>query len=653
MVTRRVRRLLLLGTLLGCLVGGIPAVAAEESGSLDRRLLEVSRRDLPLAARLKSASRALASREALDPELAVRAGTALLPAALEPAGWLILRGLDTGFVSREIRVAGREAVREAFAAAPADAAAIRATLAALGLSLGARDEAFAGAVTAQWPAGDFVQAVLRRELGTLRTASGALLLGTDADAIRTALETTRASAVLLDDATEDEPQRMRAGLDGLLAAKDEALPLLLHEAEQGAAGSPAGRMPRAARAILALGMMKDRRATPVLARCLTSTDGWVRVAAATALGDSEDPAAAVPLAVHLATLGDLFRARDQWDYPGASETTVPEADWRRVDYFAVDCAAADSLLRLGVPNAAGYLIHEKLDPSKSNSRIRVFQDAVDALRRSMPQLKASTYNVDAGLPQRDATFTVLAMRWRRMRDSLEPAPLEQDPGFSKAARALAEKLRGTDVRTFMITKPACALLGRAMTPTLIETLAEATKGSAHVALSETLGLVRDPRAIDPLLAELRDKRPFVRARAAEALGVYVQDERARKALIETLRDAKAGPRVSALKALVGAPQDAAVLAAVKANEPKTPSKDWAMARTAVLLVQEGAAHWAPFEEGLGSEQRYVREAWWRMLRTALDWPAHMHDAKSKPDVPHVRRVTKAVALARLAARRME
>ena len=35
--------------------------------------------------------------------------------------------------------------------------------------------------------------------------------------------------------------------------------------EQGVLGTPQGRMPRAARAILALGMIRDRRATPVLA----------------------------------------------------------------------------------------------------------------------------------------------------------------------------------------------------------------------------------------------------------------------------------------------------------------------------------------------------------------------------------------------------
>ncbi len=653
-VTPWVPRLLLQAALalgLGvALLVSAGSATAKEPVDTDRLLFETARSDLPLAQRLKAAGRVLARRETVDADLAVRAGAALLPDAAEPAAWLILRGSDAGFVGDEMRKRGVAAVQAAWQSAQAPAE--RARLAAVGWLLGHRAEPFPAAMTAVWPLPDLVRAVLRREIGHMQGASGAPALAGGAAAVRLVLEESAACAALLDKANRDDPAQMRAGLDGLVDLGSDALPLLLHEAESGAAGAPAGRMPRAARAIVVLGQLHDRRATPVLARCLTSTDGWVRAAAAGALGDLGDPAGAVPLAVGLATLGDLFRARDQWDYPGTSETTVPEADWRRVDYFAVDCAAADALLRLGIPNAAGYLIHDKLDPSKSNSRIRVFQDAVDALRRSMPDLDATQYNVDAGLPQRDAAFAALATRWRVLRDTLTPALDETDANFRKEARALAEKLRGTDVRTFMITKPACALLGRTMTPTLIETLQVATKGSARAELAETLGLVRDPRAIPTLLGLLKDERPFVRARAAEALGVYVDgSEEVRRALLQTLRDPKEGARISALKGLVAAPRSADVLAAVQAARPQRVSKDWAMAETAVLLVQEGPAHWDTVAKGLASEHRYIREAWWRMLRTALDWPAYLHAAKAKPATRHVRRVTKAMVLERLAGRR--
>ncbi|MDJ0522567.1 MAG: HEAT repeat domain-containing protein [Planctomycetota bacterium] len=649
MVTPRVAVLWLIvagGVALGVLSA---PVQAEEGAADRRRLLEVARRDLPLATRLASAARALRAKADLDPELAVRAGASLLAEAPEPGAWLALRGADAGFLPREVRLETRTAIRAAWPAAQDDRA--RARLAALGWLLGEREMAYAEAMTAAWPPQDLVRAVLRREIGSLRSAAGSPVLAGDATGVRSALEASLPIAALLDTAVEDDPQRMREGLDGLLAKGGAAVPLLLHEAEQGVRGEPAGRMPRAARAILVLGMLKDRRATPVLARCLQSTYGWVRAAAATALGDLGDPAGAVALAVHISTPGDLFRARDQWDYPGKSETTVAEGDWARIDYFVVDGAAADSLLRLGVPNAAGYLIHQQLDPSRQHARIRVFQDARDALRRAMPELGADRYNVDAGLPLRDAVFADLARAWREKRDTLEPGPLEKDPGFRRAARELVANLRGTDVRTFMITKPACALLGRTVTPTLIETLEVATRGSARVALAETLGLVRDPRAIEPLLGMLKEDQAFVRARAAEALGTYVHEPRVREALIATLADPKAGPRISALKGLVGADPNPDVLAAVKKHRPAQPSQDWAMAESAVLLVQEGAAHWPPFEAGLAHEQRYVREAHWRMLRTALDWPAYMHDAKAKPDAPHVRRVTRESVLARLEARR--
>jgi len=650
-VTRRLPLLLLTGLALLVAATRTPPARAEEKPDPGRLLLEAARRDLPLATRLKSVARVLATRGDLDADLAVQAGASLMAEAPGPAGWLMLRGVDAGYLPGDARRAATEAVEAAWSATSAGDAAARAQVAAVGLLLGRRGEGQAELLTDTWPPSDFVHAVLRRELGHLRDSTGALVLEAGAAAVRSALAETQATAALLDQATEDDPEVMRAGLDGLMAQGANAVPLLLHEAEQGALGEPVGRMARAARAILALGQLHDRRATPVLARCLLATDGWVRVSAATALGDLGDPAGAPPLAVHLATAGDLFRVRDQWDYPGTADTTVPESEWATVDYFVVDCAAADSLMRLGAPNAAGYLVEEKLDPSKANSRIRVFQDAVDALRRSLPQLEATRYNVDAGLPYRDRAFAEMAHRWHALRDKLPSRIDEDDPGFRKAARELAERLRGTDIRTFMITKPACALLGRCMTPTLIETLAAATKGSACAELAETLGMVRDPRAVPTLLALLKDERPYVRARAAEALGTYVEREEVLAALLALLQDPKQGPRISALKGLVGARPNPAVLAAVRANRPERVSNDWTLAETVLLLVQEGEQHWAPIEQGLSSQHRYEREEWWRMLRTALDLPAYLHDAKALPDARHVRRVTKEVALARLAERR--
>ena len=642
----------MLALCLGLLLASAPA-RAEDAGEISRALLEAGRTDLPIERRLSAAARVLAARGAPEPDAAVQAGLGLLPHAPETAGWLILRGTDAGWVEERVRERGRVAIDGALQTMEDGQA--RALLAAAGLLLGRRPEGVAAMVLPSDAMPDLVRAVLRRELGALQDAEGRLVMDGDVAAVRAALAATTPVARQLDEATSDDPAHMHAGLGALLAMGAAAVPLLLHEARLGARAEPAGRMARAVRAILALGFMKDRRATPVLAEALTAENGWVRVGAATALGDLGDPAGAVPLAVHLATLGDLYRARDQWDYPGASGTTVSEADWRSVDYFVVDVAAADALLRMGVPQAAGYLIQEKLDPAKANSRIRVYQDAVDTLARALPDAPVGAYNIDAGIPHRERAFVDLAQWWFQHRarpDLLRVRLDETDAGFHRAALELAGRLRGTDVRTFMITKPACALLGRAMTPALIETLQVATKGSACAEIAETLGLVRDPRAIPPLLGLMEDGRPFVRARAAEALAHYVDGQTdVRDALVRMLGDRKPGPRISALKGLVAAPPDPVVLEAVKRLAPATKMEDYARAETVVLLVQEGAAHWPPIEAGLNAEHRYEREGWWGLLRVALDLPEYMHDAGAVPGTPHARRLERDEVLRALQARR--
>ncbi|MDF1701029.1 MAG: HEAT repeat domain-containing protein, partial [Planctomycetota bacterium] len=377
------------------------------------------------------------------------------------------------------------------------------------------------------------------------------------------------------------------------------------------------------------------------------------------LGDLGDPAGAVALAAHLTNTGDVFRSRDQWEYPGATATNVPAERWRQVDYFVVDVAAADALLRLGVKNAAAYVIHKQLDPSVKNARIRVYQDATDALRRAFRHTEAAplvaNYNVDQGFAARDAAFLALAGWWHTHRDDddlLRLALDETDAGFRRALRGLVDKLQGTDVRSFMITKPALEILGTAATPTLIEALQGATRGSARTELSRTLAMVRDPRAIQPLIATLEDRLPFVRAAAAESLGAYVHDHPAAlAAVLATLGDRKPGPRVSALKALVAAPPSAETLAAVVGARPEDASSDWQRAETVFRFVQEGETHWPTIEAGLAHKDRHVREAWWRLLRAALDLPPHAHDPHPALDKPAKRRITRAQVLAALSARR--
>lgn len=644
---------LMLALLAGLPAGGLPVAGAEEGGDpVARALLLAARRDVPLAERLDAAATILGAPEATDAAGTARAALGLVAEAPETAGWLVLKASDGGWIPDALRdrlVEAIEAALGADALAPHD----RARLVAAGVLVGRRPADLASALTRLWPPPDLVRAVLRRDL----LGSGEGALPAEAEAARTAIETQREIAALLDEATLDDADRMRAGMDALLAKGEAAVPLLLHEARIGADGRPVGRMPRAVRAIVVLGMLGDRRATPVLVRGLRSPDGWVRAAAATGLGDLGDPAGAPALAEHLTNTGDVFRARDQWDYPGRSATNVSEQAWRSIDYFAVDVAAADALLRLGAKNAAGYIIHKQLDPSAKNARIRVFQDGVDALRRAFAHTEAkplvAAYNVDSGLPLRDKAFLDLAAWWHTHRDDedvLSRSLDETDAGFRAGTRRLVDKLLGTDVRNFMITKPALELLGTAATPVLIEALAEAERGSARAEIAKTLAMVRDPRAVAALLRMAEDPLPFVRAAAFEALGAYVAaDAKALAALTAGLGDAKPGPRVSALKGLVGAPPSPRLLAAVDAARPEHVSSDWSRAESVLRFVQEGEAHWPAIQAGLEHEDRHVREAWWRLLRAALDLPGHRHDPH--PKAPQAkRRLDKQAALAARAAR---
>ena len=644
----------LLGALmLAALMLPAPASAEEGADEVARALLTAARHDLPLAERLDAAATILGAPDGVDAAGAARAALGLLEEAPETAGWLVLKASDGGWIPDTQRDRLIKAIDAALAGEtlqPHD----RARLVAAGVLVGRRPADLGDALTRLWPPPDLVRAVLRRDL----LGAGDATLPTERDDARALIDEQREIAALLDEATLDDPTRMRAGLDGLLAKGGAAVPLLLHEATLGAHGRPIGRMPRAVRAIVALGMLGDRRATPVLARGLRSPDGWVRVAAATALGDLGDPAGAPALAEHLTNTGDVFRSRDQWDYPGRSATTVAEGAWSTVDYFVVDVAAADALLRLGAKNAAAFIIHKELDPTAKNARIRVFQDAVDALRRAFAHTEAkplvAAYNVDSGLPLRDKAFLDLAAWWHLHRDDEDVLALsidESDAGFRRETRRLVDKLLGKDVRSFMITKPALELLGTAATPVLIEAIDDAERGSARAEIAKTLAMVRDPRAIPALRRLAGDTLPFVRAAAYEALGVYVADHpEALEILLAGLRESKPGPHVSALKGLVAAPVSERVQAAVAAARPDLVSSDWARAETVFHFLQTGAESWPEIEAGLAHEDRHVREAWWRLLHAALDLPEHRHDAYPKIALAK-RRLDKAAALAARDARR--
>jgi len=638
------------------LVAIVPLRAAEPEDDLaaERALRRVLRTSLPLADRLEAAASVLADPQGVDGESLVRGGLGLLREAPPTGTWLLLAGVERSWLGDDLRARGADDVAALLAGEAPDAD--RAVWAAAGLLLGHRPDGLERVLASAWPPDPATVAVLRRE--------GIDAEATNAQGLAAEVARRAPASRALDRATSADEHEMRAGLDALRALGEAALPVLLAEVEPAPRGVPEGRLPRTTRAILALGLMGRREATaPLMACLLESPDGWVKVAAATALGDLGDPTAVIALCHQLLYRGDVLRPRDQWDYPGQRETTVAAADWAGIEYFVVDGAAADALLRIGVPGAVEWIVHNQLNPGKANFRVRVLQDAVDALRRAVPAAPVAAYNPDSGFPQRRRAFDALLAWWEAHR--FEDATLlarhldENDPGFRAEARRMVERLRGRSVMELQISQETCALVGPAVTPTLLETLAVANNRVLRTEIARALGAVRDLRAVPPLLELARDRASFLRAVALGSLGAYVErDPRVLPALLAALDDGDPAPRVAALKALVAAPPSDEVRGALARHDPEmhrqtfgSPDRDYEMAFTVASLVQEGEAVWPRIRDGLGHPERYVRRTWWDLLRAALDLPDHLYDAGKDPSASDWKPIDETRVLEALRARR--
>lgn len=628
-------------------------------------LRRAARGDLELGERLERVQRVLEQSPVIPTAPAVRAGIQLLDGAPEVGGWLVHRGLADGHLPVEDRAWAIQALERRLA--EVTDAAERATLGAIGMRLGHRPDTLPALVTGAWPPSPLTLAVLRADLGSVPLADGSMPAETsDGAAVRALLESQLPALRLLDQAQRDDLETSRAGLDGLLALGAEAVPLLLHEIRQATDAPTPGRRPRATRAALVLGQIGDRRATPALIAAMGAEDGWLRVYAATALGDLGDPAAIVALARQCTLLGDPDRQRDQWEYPGADNTPIAEADWASAEYYAIDTAAADALLRLGVPGAAGWLITNQLDPRKKNHRIRVYQDATDALKRSVVGCPVDAYNVDAGLPQREAAWHTLLAWWHANRH--DPKVMRRrldasDARFQSAAAGLANVFAGPKVREMMMAKAAIRLLGPYMTTALTASIPTAKNAFHRAELAESLGLVDDPRAVEGLMQLIRDQQVFVRKKALKSLGAYVEAAPdVLDLLLQGLSSTRAGLRVAAMEGLVSAPPSKRVAQAIEAwlaedaarvaaGKPTWRTPDVEIALTVVRLVQEGAEHLPAVVAGLAHEQRAKRRIWWDLVRAALDLPEPLHDPVSDPDTPWARRLDEAALRAALEQRR--
>lgn len=650
-------------------VAGPRSVAfGEDAPSPNADLRTAGRSDAPLAERLAAARRLIAG-SVPDAESGVRAAALLLDADAVVAAGLLRRALDADVVPADVLgLAG--AVVRARLDAEIDATR-RASLAAFALALGLRGAEFEPALSNLAAPGvaDALAADGWPPTPDVSLEDPPRAPGEDVAVTRRRLWSTRHAmhADRLDGASMDDPAAARAGLDALVADGAESLPTLLAVARAPAVRTPPGRVPRRVRAIVALGVIGDRAAVDVLTPCLADAtqDGWVRVAAATALGDIGDPRAIPALCRALYYTGDIHRPRDAWDYPGGDNTDVPADRWNTVEYYVVDVAVADALLRLGVGNAAEWLIRERLNPRSGRWRIRVLQDAVDAIQRAFPDAPRA-YEPDAGLPGRSAAYEGLLAWWRKG-PRLARALSEGDEGTRASARRIVETIGGKGVMELQIAKRAATLLGPAILPAVLDGLGTA-KRVQRAELVLVLGTLGDRRAVEPLIAFTADPVSAVRGNAMLALARFVGTEddprlvgeakdatnRIVTRAIEMLADPEASPRTTALEALAHArPRDdvrAALDAHAAATHPENDFADYRMSEDVARLVQSGEGADRVLGH-LGHKDLFVRRFAFELVRAALDLEPDVFDPAIDPGTPRFRAFDPAVLAAAVARRR--
>jgi len=666
-IARTTLRCLTVTALLTAAWPGAPTASAGDpapDGTRDLRL--AAREASPQEERLAAAARVVASGRIEDGPLAIRAGSSLLgvdPVAVAPL-WRLAR--EAGDLPTEVLEAARAAVDAALAKAPPDR---REALEVAGLYVGRREGTetlLAGTATAGparqafvWDAPELAYLVAPSE----PTAP--------AEVLAIMWKQHVALANFLDAACEDDPKKAWPAMDalrGAAAPKIHAMPFLLATAAPRATRTPAGLVPRRVRALVLLGARRDPEALPALLGSLDDqqNDGWVRVAAVTALGDLGDPRAIVPLCRVLFYLGDVHRVRDAWEYPGADNTDIPADQWADAPYQAIDSAVCDALLRLGVRGAAEWIVRERLRPSSGRWRIRVLQDGADAVRRAFPDAPR-VYEPDAGLPQREAAYEALRA-WLRTGPRLKAPVAEDDPRFAEGARALVHQMGEKSVMELQIVKRAAALVGAPLTPYVLEGLKTSTKKVHRAELATTLGALRDRRAIEPLLALTKDPVSAVRANAIEALASYLGREDDPQldgtspvgpdaivaTLLRELADPEARARTSAMKALTAAPPRADVREALRAHRadehPENDFGDYRLAETVATLVQTGEGLDAVLAI-LAEPDLFRRRFVWELLWPALRLEPEAFDPAIDPKSPKAVRPERAALERALAARR--
>ncbi len=615
-------------------------VGADEVPTPESDLRLAGRSEAPPAERIAAARRLLET-VVPDAEAGVRAAAMILADDALTAAALLRKSLDADVIPADTLALARASVRAALAK---EVDPVRlAALATFALATGLRGDEFAPALGRSDAPG--VGAAF---------AADHFKAPSDVANLWVAWGVHRTAADRLDRASADDPKAARVAIDELVDDAPHSFDFLLSVARRSETRTPPGRLPRRVRAIVTLGMIGDRRAVDELVPCIVdlNDEGWVRAAAVTALGDIGDPRVIPDLCRVLFYTGDLHRPRDSWDYPGVDNTDVPADRWDTVEYYAIDCAAADALLRLGVGNAAEWLIRERLHPRSGRWRIRVLQDAVDAIRRAFPAAPTGEFEPDAGLPQRAAAYQKL-IAWSKTGPRLAHRVSERDERFQQAAKRIVDTIGGKGVMELQIVKRAATLVGSAMVPTMLDSLARSKSKIQRAEMALVLGTLGDRRVVDPLLALTADPVPAVRGNAMQALARFVGAEADPRLLgdakdatnrivaraIELLADPEAAPRTTALQSLAHAhPRDdvrAAVVAHASVTHPENDFGDYRNTELVVNLIQSGEGVEAVLER-LRDKNLFVRRYMFELLRSAFDLEPDVFDPSHAPDAPAYR-----------------
>ncbi|MEI7832218.1 MAG: HEAT repeat domain-containing protein, partial [bacterium] len=241
--------------------------------------------------------------------------------------------------------------------------------------------------------------------------------------------------------------------------------------------------------ISALGQIGDQRAIPTLIPMLKDTDGYVRGSVASVLGDLKDPAAVDPL---LLTLKEKGKA-----------TTVPGGTIATDSYLYSRQIAASALGKLKDPKAIDPLLtagasEEALAPTVALALKEFGSPVVEPL---LAVLKGTD------LPRkRIAVQTLGTLADLRAVEPLQALLTDPDVKLRITAGEALGKLKAAGVA--VTTAPIVA----ALLP-----LAQAGEKATRKAAITALGVVKDPTAVDPLLALLKDPSQTIAITAVSAL----------------------------------------------------------------------------------------------------------------------------------------